>query len=339
MSLTKFLNKKDVREKFREEYPTPRFDIKKEILCPPLTQDYGLVGTAFDYLLRFYIKYSNPKAITPPWIAEISVILLKEYVKDNKILFMREEYKKPLEIKNIGIKIQSKNIKPFKFVPRRVSEIPSKLKEKNKIDKKIAYHIAEELISQVKKEYSKFLKKGKIKNDLIKSTLFLAELDHIHRPGIIPISKLIWKYIDNKNIDDLRNLISVVEPEFFKADKICLLNPIFNKASILVKGADADLVIDDMLIDIKTTKKLQMNRDYFNQLIGYYTLYRIGGIDGMPPQNEIKKLGIYFSRYGYLHLYKVEDIINENRFTKFLEWFKERARQEFWKSKKLEEIL
>jgi len=93
-------------------------------------------------------------------------------------------------------------------------------------------------------------------------------------------------------------------------------------------GADADLVIDDKLIDIKTTKKLQMNRNYFNQLIGYYTLYRIGGIAGMPPQNEIKKLVIYFSRYGYLHLYKVEDIINENRFTKFLEWFKERARQE-----------
>ncbi len=49
MSLTSFLNKKDVREKFREEYPKPRFDIKKEILCPPLTQDYGLVGTSFDY--------------------------------------------------------------------------------------------------------------------------------------------------------------------------------------------------------------------------------------------------------------------------------------------------
>jgi len=68
MSLTSFLNKKDVREKFREEYPKPRFNIKKEILCPPLTQDYGLVGTAFDYLLRFYIKYSNPKAITKQWV-------------------------------------------------------------------------------------------------------------------------------------------------------------------------------------------------------------------------------------------------------------------------------
>ncbi len=41
MSLTRFLNKKDVRKKFLEEYPTPRFNIKKEILCPPLTQDYG----------------------------------------------------------------------------------------------------------------------------------------------------------------------------------------------------------------------------------------------------------------------------------------------------------
>ncbi len=294
----------------------------------PLNSRLWVVGSAFDYLLRFYIKYLNTKAITRPWTAESSVILLKIYYKNDKILFTRKEYKKPLDIKNIGIKIQSKNVKPFMFVPRYVSEIPSKLKEKNEINKKIALYFAEELLSQVKKEYSKFLKKGKIKNDLIKSTLFLAELEHIFRPGTIPISKLIWKYIDNKNIDDLRNLISVVEPELFKADKICLLNPTFGKASKLVGGADADLVIDDMLIDIKTKKKLQMNRNYFNQLIGYYTLYRIGGIDGMPPQNEIKKLGIYFARYGYLHLYKVKDIIDENRFTKFMEWFKERAKQE-----------
>jgi len=65
-----------------------------------------------------------------------------------------------------------------------------------------------------------FLKKGKIKNDLIKSTLFLAHLEHISRPGHIPISKLIWKYIDNKNIDDLKNLISIVEPKLFKTDKV-----------------------------------------------------------------------------------------------------------------------
>jgi len=100
------------------------------------------------------------------------------------------------------------------------------------------------------------------------------------------------------------------------------LNPTFKNIPL---KADADLVVDDMLIDIKTTKNFQLKRNYFNQLIGYYTLYKIGGIDGMPLQNEIKKLGIYFSRQGYLHWYEVDDIIDGNRFPEFIKWFKKRA--------------
>jgi len=60
-------------------------------------------------------------------------------------------------------------------------------------------------------------------------------------------------------------------------------------------------------------------------LIGYCTLYKIGGIDGMPIQNEIKKLGVYFSRHGYLYWYDIDDIIDKNRIPEFVEWFKARA--------------
>jgi len=45
--------------------------------------------------------------------------------------------------------------------------------------------------------------------------------------------------------------------------------------------------------------------------------------------NEIKKLGVYFSRYGYLHFYDIEDIIDEIKFPEFIEWFKERATKEY----------
>ena len=94
MSLTSFLNKKDVREKFREEFPKPTFNIKKELLAPPFTKRYGLVGTAFDYLLRFYIKYLNPSAITKPWVAERGLEILKRRykVKKNPKL-LRKSYK------------------------------------------------------------------------------------------------------------------------------------------------------------------------------------------------------------------------------------------------------
>jgi len=89
------------------------------------------------------------------------------------------------------------------------------------------------------------------------------------------------------------------------------------------------LVIDDAIIDIKTTKKLDLAKNYFDQLIGYYILYKIGGIDDMPSNCEIKRLGIYFSRYGYLHFIDVRDIIREDTFLNFVEWFKKRASDEY----------
>ena len=128
-----------------------------------------------------------------------------------------------------------------------------------------------------------------------------------------------------KDLDDLRQLISVINTETIKTSHTCILNPCFGPEANKIMKADGDLVFDDTLIDIKTYKNLKMERRIFNQLIGYYTLYRIGGIRGMSPENEITKLGVYFSRHGYLHTYKVEDLIDESTYPDFIEWFKGRA--------------
>ena len=63
MSLTSFIHNKDVRERFRQEFKKPRIAFKKDLLAPPLAKRYDLIGTAFDYLLRFYLKYLNPNAM------------------------------------------------------------------------------------------------------------------------------------------------------------------------------------------------------------------------------------------------------------------------------------
>jgi len=87
------------------------------------------------------------------------------------------------------------------------------------------------------------------------------------------------------------------------------------------------LVIDDTLIEIKTTKDFEVKREYFDQLIGYYILYRIGSIKGLPKNHAIKNIGIYFSRHGYLRLFKISDIVDEKKLSKFINWFKKRAKQ------------
>ncbi|MCD6423793.1 MAG: hypothetical protein J7L42_06740 [Elusimicrobia bacterium] len=77
MSLTSFLKNKDVKDAFKREFKKPQLKLQGELLAPPLTNHYGLVGTAFDYLLRFYIKRINPNAIEHPWVSEVSLYPLE----------------------------------------------------------------------------------------------------------------------------------------------------------------------------------------------------------------------------------------------------------------------
>lgn len=270
MSLTSLLNNKDVRKKFRQEFRKPPFILQDEMLAPPVTKNYTLVGVAFDYLLRFYLQHLNSNlAKTETLIAEHTLDLLD---KDQSL-----------------------------------------------------YSIGQVIIEGAKESLHIYLETGQMTRELMESALLLATLDPIFRSGFG------HEFIGDINVGDIRdleNLLSIVDPEVFKAQKLCLLNPTFGDASTLVGGADADLVIDDTLIDIKTTISGKVPRDDFNQIVGYYILHEIGGIGEIEPKTKITKLGIYFSRHSYLHTYDLNSIINWKTFPVFLGWFQNRAKQE-----------
>jgi len=184
---------------------------------------------------------------------------------------------------------------------------------------------ATDIIRQAKELYLKYLTAGRITDELIRHSIYLAQLDVIYRAGIIDPN---LGRADRKDVDDLKNLISLVNPSIFKAKSLCVLNPTFGKASELVGGADADILLDDTLIDIKTVKRLELRRRDFNQLVGYYILFLLGGID-MAPAAKIESVGIYFSRYGILHKIPVKSFVSDPKFPAFVEWFKNCAKEKY----------
>jgi hypothetical protein len=293
MSLKTFLDNKDVRARFSEEFPKPKFGVKREILASPVTKHYSLVGTAFDYLMRFYIKCLNPEAITRKWVAE-NVIWDFATTIEGAFCINADSHETYIELDSM-------------------SENDRHLLKK-----------FEDIIFVAKTNYSEYLESRVMNDELIRSAILLAQLDFIVRAGIIDEN---FGVIDDSDVTDLRKLISIINPDSFKAKELCLLNPTFGKASKLV-GGDADLVIDNLLIDIKTTAKLEFKRDYFNELIGYYTLYKIGGIPDAPVEPKMENLGIYYSRYGELFTFPVTSVIPLSKFPSFVEWFKGRAAQE-----------
>ncbi len=286
MSLTSFLRaNKDVRDRFRQEFAKPVFPHKRDILAPPLSKRFPLTGSAFDYLMRFYLKRLNPDAITKRWIAELSIT-------------------HPLSRLLQDAVIDARTGKVISFT-------------ETDLTKKV-----QRLVYQAREDYSIYVSTGELTNELIKSALCLAQLDPIFRAGFIDENIGI---VHEDDIADLRNLIGIVDPVLFTARDLCLLNPSFDEGSKLVGGADTDLFIDGKIIDIKTTKRFELQRRDFDQIMGYYTLYEIGGIGGLSPKPPVTSVGIYYSRYAYLYVLPIEDIIDNRTFPEFVDWFKMRA--------------
>lgn len=275
MSLTSFIKIPDVREKLSEIVKKPNIKLDADIKAIPLTKNYSLIGTAFDYLLRFVLE-SNFKSISTKWVAEESIELLSEL-------------KHPEE------------------------------------------DVINTLLKICKNKYNEYLKDKKVDDFLLESCIILAKIDLIYRCAILDEH---MGYVDDKDKKDLMNLYNAIELKKFKPNSLCLLNPTFNQASHLVGGADADLVIDDTIIDIKTTKNLSLTKDNLNQLVGYYFLYKIGGFSNLKEKIKINYVAIYFSRHGLLCKIPISDLIDITS-TNDLEWFKSRAEKEGYEYKSI----
>ena len=284
MSLTSFIHIPEVRRRFAKSFSKPSFKLDAKIVAPPLTTHYSLIGTAFDYLMRFYLKYLNPESIVSTWVAELAVERLRRYT---------EYY------------IIKRGYTPD-YVQRTLVK-------------------ADSIIRRAKAVSSTYQQKGKMTDELLESAIYLAQLDPIFRAGVIDPNIGI---ADERDVEDLQNLISAVDAKIFKAERVCVLNPTFGEGSHLVGGADCDLLIDDTLIDIKTVKALEIKRDHFNQLIGYHILYTIGGIDGNS-SGVVENVGIYFSRYSVLHIIPVRTFTGNPNFPEFRNWFERKAKEVF----------
>lgn len=268
MSLTSFVALPEVRTRLKEEYGTPKIQCTNIIQIEPSTTSYGLTGTAFDYLMRFWIETINPDAETKSWVAESSVALVES------------------------------------------GELPASALLKK---------TARKMLENAKVCHSNYLKNGKLNDDLISATIHLAQLDPIYRA--LYIDPNMGK-VDKSIVDEMRDMLKLAMRKDFTATSYCALNPVFGEGSRLVGGADADLILDDTLIDIKTTKSGKMDMSQFHQLVGYFILNQLGGVNGR--KIKINRLGIYFSRYGELVTFSAENIVND-RFSKLVQWFRKTA--------------
>jgi hypothetical protein len=242
MSLLSFVRDAEVRARFdaviSDAPPLPALPM----LAPPAGGNLPLVGTAFDYLLRFFVQRHFRKAVTRRWVAAAGLRNLEHHLGSRR----------------------------------------SKL-----------YKLAEDSYSRAVGVHAAYLRRGVVTEKLLRAAIHLATLDLAVRPGPHVLKEKHLTAAYGAEIADLKRLCSVIPPESLVARQRCILNPTFGDASVMIGGADADLIIDNTLLDCKVTGRYRLLGEYVHQVLGYYLLLLLSGTANGVKAEGINQLSIY----------------------------------------------
>jgi hypothetical protein len=298
MSLTAFLDQPDVVAMVKPLRPTLPRKIDAPLKVEPHSDHHKMVGSAFDYFLRFELQRRAPHAVTETWVAEDGCDRL---------------WHKDLETGYEGGRDLLKDIvDPKDYLP------PHEVGRR-----------ARAIVEKAKFAVDSFLKtrtptRAQL-SELAAHAIRLAKLDQVARELQLDPR---FEEAEGEDVEDLLNLLEIVPFGSLLHKKTMLLNPTFGESSVLVGGADADLIAGDLLVDFKVTKMGRMSATNLDQLLGYYLLAR-NHRQADPTFPEIKRVALYFSRHGLLWPLDVTVWTNHPGFPEVETWFFKRARDAF----------
>ncbi|ULH17952.1 hypothetical protein MF271_23610 (plasmid) [Deinococcus sp. KNUC1210] len=151
-----------------------------------------------------------------------------------------------------------------------------------------------------------------------RACLILAKLEAVVHSGTIESLDDIAQ-IDTLDIQDLLTLADLVPLDQFRPAQQLILNPMF-PAAPLIGSADAGLLIDTTLVEIKTTIHPTLTSAQLDQLTASLLLQQLGGISGMAPPH-LTDLGVYFARHGVLYTFPVAKLCVPGGLEALRSWF------------------
>lgn len=156
-------------------------------------------------------------------------------------------------------------------------------------------------------------------NTLARYCCFLARLEHCARTNWTPNESLInFMRVENKEIIlELVKMAALFYKNFIisgmvKIDSEIVYNPKFGKCSKFLEGADADIFIDGVLWDFKTTKNFLSKSDDEVQLWQYYIYDKACKMADDASSSlfdfDIKAVAFYKARFGEIEFLKISKI-------------------------------
>ncbi len=283
MSLTSHLKdaQSPIRQFLYEHFPSTRpivIEARTKLsdvstIRPESRLPYGTIGTAIDYRLRYYFDVTKPTELVA-WQGAQLLMGKMFLVADGKV----KGYGTPLL--------------PKELIDNFFDDLSSMLDKIRPVGVRLD-RSGEELLARY--------------------CVVLALLEEVFRAGANPRSPLL-----TSKHNDVQSLLEIVQPHWI--DDLCnlswlfhdkledrltqsaILNPTFD-GSVHVGGADADLILNGYLLDIKATINPRLESSWLYQLLGYVLLdytdeYKMDGV------------GLYLARQGVLFEWDITDLLD-----------------------------
>jgi hypothetical protein len=276
-----------VKAKFGGVRPKFHRKLDARLLIEPRSKRYMVVGSAFDYLLRFELQRLAPHAVANKWVAEDALGILWRETATGSVAW------------DIFAALEPQ----YRLPPHEVASRVRKILQ----DSRAA------VTAYLNCKAPKRARRAELAGHAIR----LAKLDDVGRAWRLDPR---FEEADPEDVGDLLSLLAIVPFESLLHAKLMLLNPRFPCTAKLFGAADADLIAGDMLLDFKVTKYCELTADNLDQLLGYLLLARHERrLD--PTFPTINRLGLYFCRHGLLWVQNAAAWANHPQFSQVEEWF------------------
>lgn len=248
----------------------------------PIHKNYTLAGTAIDYRFRFIFEVPKlPELIASQSVQRLYIVGNSANNNQAKIFLIFGELGQTL------LDDFSQWVNQFH-------------QSGNILEEKLEYELLRYCVCLA--QLDEFYRSARIDAQLQAVVQDFLKTNRGKRPQFSDMLEYWKNSISQALLDDLYALSQVVVKQYtmFKIqDQEYNLNPTFGEASEAIGGADADLIIDNCMYDIKTT--IKPNRaisSWLKQLFGYllldyknaYNLTRVGII--LPRQNIIWEIDV-----------------------------------------------
>ena len=326
--VTGFIQISDVRHEIDSTYPNPGSDAAGDLHVPNNGYSHKLIGHAFEFLCKALLYRHSDEVIVPSRHDSTDIR------PGDQDTWERHERTAAIPDLTVSV-IDGKKWEHRDSGPSNQQEWQEQNADRPDWDQRSPneWTIDDELT----KLANQYVQTGMNTDGVVKAALLNAGW----QPADDVQSWINRDAFEADLLSEMSELFSLLRQQDWGDADVVFEKPRFGYFRHILPG-EGDFLIDDLLIDIKTTEQPAFTDAYWRQLLLYYvlndiqrtlhdatTVSRTGRETFDEKYPEITRVGIYFARHGDLQTINMADVITDtDRYEEFRAWIVDRAIEE-----------